>query len=104
MDKLYIAVLDEVPAHMVPVCVAHATLGSHLAFIGNVPGYATWLQDSFKKVVVKVNRKEFAKIAALENVYLSHENKTLNGEPCVAVVAPRVEYPNVIKFAKLYEV
>ena len=30
--KLYIAVLDEVPDHMVPVLVAHAILGAHIEF------------------------------------------------------------------------
>lgn len=99
--KLYIAVLNEIPSHMVPVCVAHATLGAHLTF-AQLPEYQDWLENSFRKVVLSVNRKEFEKIKTIPNVYLAHESKTLNAEKCVAVVAPRVEYPNVIKYAKLY--
>ena len=101
--KLYIAVLDEVPDHMVPVLVAHAVLGTHLQFHNRHAAYNEWLDTSFRKVVLKVNRKEFLKIQGLEPVYLGHENSTLNGEKSCAVVCPRTEYPNVIKFAKMWK-
>jgi hypothetical protein len=106
--KLYIAVLDEVPDFMVPTLVAHAVLGAHLQFYnrhgeGLTPDYNIWLLNSFKKVVVKVNRKEFTKIVELPNVFLAHENSTLGGEKSCAVVCPRTEYPNVIKFAKMWK-
>lgn len=105
--KLYIAVLDEVPDHMVPVLVAHAVLGAHIKFYESIFGayilYADWLEDSFKKVVLRVNRKEFLKISALDNVYLGHENSTLNGEKSCAVVCPRYDIPNVLKFAKMWK-
>lgn len=106
MLKLYIAVLDEVPDHMVPVLVAHAVLGAHMMFDGaDATHFAwnDWLDASFKKVVLKVNRKEFDKISLLENIYLAHENTTLNGEKSCAVVCPRLEYTNVIKFAKMWQ-
>lgn len=109
--KLYIAVLEEVPSHIVPTLVAHAVLGAHLQFsrayildeAGPCKAYVDWLGDSFKKVTLKVNQKEFDKIAALENVYLGHENTTLEGIKSCAIVCPRTEYPNVIKFAKLWQ-
>lgn len=113
-NKLYIAVLDEVPDHMVPVLVAHAVLGAHIEFSTQAegsaamltphmyPDYMGWLKDSFRKVVLKVNRKEFTKILALEDVFLAHENTTLGGEKSCAVVCPREVYPNVIKFAKMW--
>ena len=103
MLKLYIAVLDKVPDHMVPVLVAHAVLGAHLQFYEDHASYAEWLDMSFRKVVLKVNYKEFLKIQALDNVFLAHENTTLNGERSCAVVCPRTEYPNVIKFAKMWQ-
>ena len=105
--KLYIAVLDEVPDHMVPVLVAHAVLGAHLEFHSMSPEdstmYDKWLSTSFKKVVLKVNRKEFHKILLLDDVFTAHENSTLNAEKSCAVVCPRTEYPNVIKFAKMWQ-
>jgi hypothetical protein len=109
MAKLYIAVLDEFPDHMTPTLVAHAVLGAHLTF-HNTPyesavRYNNWLENSFKKCVVRVNQKEFSKIAALPYVYLGHENNTLEGRESCAVVCPmpREEIPNVLKFAKLWK-
>ncbi len=102
--KLYIAVLDEVPDHMVPVLVAHAVLGAHVRF--NISSYKNnypdWFRESFKKVVLKVNRKEFEKIK-LYSVYAAHENSTLNGEISCLVMEPTYDNPNVIKFAKMWK-
>ena len=102
--RLYIAVLDEFPDYMTPTLVAHAVLGAHLKFNCN-PQYQDWLSNSFKKCVVRVNRKEFEKICNLPDVYLGHENNTLNGEKSCAVVLPTVDnlLPNVLKFAKLWK-
>lgn len=110
--KMYIAVLDEFPDYMVPTLVAHAVLGAHLQFtkrdvfdpiVLGVTYYEEWLENSFKKCVVRVNQKEFDKIAALPDVYLGHENNTLEGRKSCAVVSPREELPNVLKFAKLWK-
>lgn len=100
--KLYIAVLDEFPDYMTPTLVAHSVLSAHLMFYDD-PLYIDWLNNSFKKCVVRVNRKEFDKITALPLVHLGHENHTLNGQPACVVVCPRPDpQPNVLKFAKLW--
>ena len=106
-SKLYIAILDSVPSHMVPVLVAHSMLGAHLEFKdlkdeAQRLTYLGWLVTSFRKVTVKVNAKEFAKIASMSGVYLGHENSTLEGTKSCAIICPRDEYPNVIKFSKLW--
>ena len=110
--KMYIAVLDTVPDHMVPVLVAHSVLGAHLRWNKPADKYETydplryynyWLTDSFRKCVLKVNSKEFAKISILPDVYAGHENTVLNGEPSCLVACPRSDWPNVIKFAKLWK-
>ena len=62
--KLYIAVLDESPDYMTPTLVAHAVLGAHFQF-QDEPLYKKWLEESFKKCVVRVNRREFERIANL---------------------------------------
>lgn len=102
--KMYIAVLDEFPDYMVPTLVAHAVLGAHLQFQDD-GHYNHWLRMSFKKVVVRVNQKEFDKISALDNVYLGHENTTLDGQKSCAVTYTKLneELPNVLKFAKLWK-
>lgn len=108
MSKMYIAVLDEVPDYMVPTLVAHTVLGAHLEFTSKhygrfaYPEYDTWLENSFKKCVVRVTEKEFDKIAALPDVYIGHEKNTLDGRDSCIVVCPREEFPNVLKFAKLW--
>ena len=48
------------------------------------------------------NEKEFYKISQLDRVYLGHENNTLHGAPACAVVCPRKDNPNVLRFAKLW--
>ena len=90
---------------MVPVVVAHAVLGAHLDFFtSELILYKDWLTHSFKKCVIKVNRKEFDKICnSVFPLYLGHENKTLNGEKCCAVTVVDNEVPNVLKFAKLWK-
>lgn len=106
--KLYVAVLDDVPDHMVPVLVAHAVLGADREFswhdgIQAIWEYLQWKEKSFKKVILRVNRKEFEKIKALDDVFLAHENTTLSGEKSCAVVCPRYDLPNVLKFAKMWK-
>ena len=116
--KLYIAVLDNVPDGMVPTLVAHSMLGAHLwlepidvpitsdcsTIVEERGLYKEWLSKSFRKCVVRVNRKEFEKISKLPLTYLGHENTTLNGEKSCAVVYPvwSDNLPNVLKFAKLW--
>lgn len=102
--KMYIAVLDNFPDYMVPTLVAHAVLGTPPTFNGDFI-YNLWLNNSFKKCVVRVNQKEFDKISALESVYLGFEKNTLEGKVSVAVVRPYAEdkdIPNVLKFARLW--
>lgn len=102
--RLYIAVLDEFPDYMTPTLVAHTMLGAHLE-LGKYAAYDTWLTDSFKKCVVRVNAKEFKKICDLPGTYVGHEKKTLDGRPSCAIPipVPDAEVPNVLKFAKLWK-
>jgi hypothetical protein len=101
VSKLYIAVLDEVPDYITPTLVAHSVLAAHLKFSG-LASYDNWLTNSFRKVVLKTNKREFEKIKQLDNVHEGYENKTLNGEISCLVVCPREDYPNVIRFAKMW--
>ncbi len=102
--KLYIAVLDRVPDFITPTLVAHTMLAAHLLFAENAV-YQDWLRNSFKKCVVRVNDREFAKIAELPGVYLGHENKTLDAIKSCAIPlpCPTDQLPNVLKFAKLWK-
>lgn len=105
--RLYIAVLDEFPDYMVPTLVAHSMLGAHLFFskLEHPNLYNEWLTQSFKKCVLRVNQKEFDKIAELPFTYLGHENKTLEARKSCAIPIPVQDevLPKVLKFAKLWK-
>lgn len=106
--KMYICVREEVPSFMVPTLVAHTVLGNDM-IMSQIPNwnrlelYSEWMHESFKKCVVKVNQKEWQKIIQIEHVFLGHENTTLEGRPSCAIPPIMFEYPNVIKFAKLWK-
>lgn len=103
--KVYIAVLDEVPDHMVPVLVAHSILWAHTFKNDACDLWNNWLHTSFRKCVVKVPRKEFNNILTNLPHSKGHENSTLNGETSCLVVDPvwSDEVPKVLKFAKLWK-
>lgn len=110
--KMYIAVLDEFPSFMVPTLVAHSVLAADMDFtnaecmiLGINKEYLEWKKNSFKKVVLKVNQKEFDKIKSSMYCYAGHENNTLGGKKSCLVTLPVYsdKVPNVLKFAKLWK-
>lgn len=105
MLKMYIAVLDAVPDYMVPTLVAHSVINGHRLFEGDKV-YDHWLLNSFKKVVLRVNAKEFEKIKNLPlECWVGHENTTLGGQPSCLVVMPvdSDNVPNVLKYARMWK-
>lgn len=104
MTKMYIAVLEDFPDFMTPTLVAHATLGYHLEQTKHFNSlYEHWLTTSFRKVVLRVNQKEFDKITQLPNVELYHESTVLQGKKSCAILVVDGDVPNVLKFAKLWK-
>lgn len=104
--KLYIAVLDEFPDYMVPTLVAHTMLRAHLIFtLLETSNYQEWLENSFKKCVLRVNTKEFEKIVKIPHTCLGYENNTLNAKISCAIPLPckQEDLPNVLKYAKLWK-
>lgn len=114
MKKMYIAVLDEAPDYMVPTLVAHSVINAHCKFssygffVEDQEGfevYGRWKEDSFRKVTLSVNRKEYDKIKNTLTCWEGHENTICEGKGSCLVVLP-VEsdaVPNVLKFAKLWK-
>ena len=111
MKKMYIAVLDEAPDYMVPTLVAHTILNAHTYFLGFHSGshefevYCDWWENSYRKVVLRVNRKEYEKIKLTGYSWEGHENTILDATPSCIIPLP-VEsdnVPNVLKFAKMWK-
>lgn len=109
-SKMYIAVHEDVDDFMVPTLVAHAILGKHLSMVNKTTTklhdleYFEWLDCSFKKVVVRVNQKEFDKIATLPDVYSAYERTQMQGKTsCLVWLYTEGDLPNVLKFAKLWK-
>lgn len=100
-SKMYIAVLDQVNDFIVPTLVAHSVLNAHIKFQDN-EDYKSWFTHSFKKCTLRVNQKEFENILKLDNIHLGCENTTLKGSTSCIIVCPRLDNPNVLKFAKLW--
>lgn len=111
--KMYIAVHDDVPDHMVPVVVAHAVLKHHILLTDSVYGdtdketeiYQKWLHNSYKKCIIRVNQKEFSKIDSDVYCTYHYESSVMNADECCLVCNPMHsgDLPNVLKYAKLWK-
>lgn len=104
MKKMYIAVLDEAPDYMVPTLVAHSILNAHIKF-QDEEIYKDWLTNSFRKVTLRVNRREFDKIRTTLVCHEGHENTICDALASCLVVMPvdSDNVPNVLKFSKLWK-
>ncbi len=56
--KMYILIKDTVPDEFAPVIAAHASLACYRQYEKDAD-LQTWVNDVFKKVVCRVNEKEF---------------------------------------------
>lgn len=97
MLKLYIAIHEDVPDHMVPILVAHTMINAHMAWHnrhgeGLTGKYNEWLRDSFRKCVVKANDKEFQKIAQLDRVFGGYDNTVLGVKLVALLRVPGKKY------------
>ena len=106
--KIYIAVLDTVPDNMVPVLVAHTILNAHRVFSYHnfyKEKYNDWLDNSYRKCVIQVSKKEFEKIAGTILSYGGFESNIENGAITCLVTMPvnSNNVPNVLKYAKLWK-
>ena len=98
--KLYILVKDSIDIGLAMTAVAHASLVAHLQFHKDLE-YQQWLNESFKKVVCKVNEKEFEKAKTFDNCVIITDSSLGHAEIAI-VFKPRNEFPKPFKFYKLY--
>jgi hypothetical protein len=85
---------------MVPVIAAHASLKNYLEYC-NEPEIGDWLKYSFRKVVCKVNRKEFNTAMGFDKISIVTES-SISDKSLAIVLTPRNEWPKPVKFYKLW--
>ena len=97
--KMYILVKETLSVGIAMTAVAHASVACFRQY-EHTRQMQDWL-SSFKKVVCKVNDKEFEKAKEFEcNVIL--KESTLNGLETAIAFMPREEYPKAFKHYRLY--
>lgn len=99
--KMYILVRDDVPDNFVPVITAHASLACYKAYESE-PAMQQWINSIFKKVVCKVNLKEFENAKNEAQHVVITESALHNQEVCIAF-CPREEYSKAFRFYKMWK-
>lgn len=103
-SKMYIAILDEAPDYMVPTLVAHSVVNAHIN-MNWFPEYRDWLENSFRKVTIRVSRAEYQKIKDnCDEWWEGSENTICEGKGCCLVILPMEseDRPHVLRAAKLW--
>lgn len=99
--KMYILIKDNVPDKLVPVIAAHASLACYKQF-EQEEAMIQWINGIFKKVVCKVNEKEFSN-AKMEEKHLVLIESSLDHQEVCVVFCPRDEYSKQFRFFKMWE-
>ena len=97
---MYILIKENVPDKMVPVIAAHASLACYKEYEYD-ESMVEWINSIFKKVVCKVNEKEFANAKAEEKHVVLTESTLDHQEVCI-VFCPRPEYAKQFKYFKMW--
>ena len=97
---MYILIKDDVDLGHAILASAHASLSCYLTFKGD-PTLEDWALNSFRKVVCKVNAKEFEKAKSYPDFRIMTEMALANDEIAL-VFKPRDDWPEFFKWLKLY--
>ena len=98
--KMYILIPDDIPMGHAINSAAHAGLACYLKFRDD-RDMRWWLDESFKKVTVKVTREQFNEAKQVEDHVLLTES-ALNGQEVALAFKPRPSWPEKFKFYPLY--
>ena len=100
---MYILVKDSVDLGHAILTVAHSAVACCREFKDD-PYFKDWIENSFRKVVCKVNQKEFDRAKTFEKGIIMTES-ALDNEEISIIFCPRPndEWPDPIKWYKLYK-
>jgi len=99
---MYIFIKDNIPDNMAPVVAAHASLSCYLTFEKNVD-MIKWRTTSFKKVVCRVNDKEFEELKNSNLLFNVTTESSLGGKEVAITFCPIETYPKNFKNFKLWK-
>ena len=98
--KMYILIKDDIDLGHAMLAVGHGVLACYREFECD-PVMQNWFKNSYRKVVCKVNQKEFDN-AKLFPKYVLMTESALDGGETAIVLCPRQEWPKALKWYKLY--
>lgn len=98
--KMYILIRESVPTGFAVLGAAHASLAAYLKF-KDTPEVAEWLSGPFYKTICRVTDAEFERAKAVDDHVVLTES-ALDGAEVAIAFRPRVEWPKMFRFFKLY--
>lgn len=98
--KMYILIKESVPPKFAPVIAAHASLACYKKFEQD-EDMQTWINSIFKKVVCRVNDKEFEN-AKKEERHLVLTESALDNQEVAIAFSPRTEYSKQFRFFRMW--
>jgi hypothetical protein len=99
--KMYIAIRESIPVGFAINSASHGSLIAYLKWHMDDVDFQDWMLYSFKKVTCRVTDAEFAQLKKIDKVVVVTES-ALNGEEVAVVLAPRKEWPEIVRQLKLY--
>ncbi len=98
--KMYVLVRDDIPLGFAMVAVAHTSLAGYLKFQDSSE-IKEWLSGPSFKAVCKANAKEFENAKLVPDRVVLTELALCNQDDAIAF-KPRLEWPKMFKFRRLY--
>lgn len=98
---MYILIRSSVPDGFAPLIAAHASLACYRAFEDD-PDMQAWVSGIFRKVVCRVNDKEFATAKTFEKSVILTESALDDQEVCIAF-CPREAWPKPFRFYSMWK-
>ncbi len=98
---MYILIKDDVPDKFAPLIAAHAALACYKKYETETD-MQTWINGIFKKVVCRVNAKEFERAKTEDRQVLLTESALENAEVALAF-CPRGTYSKAFRFYKMWQ-
>lgn len=100
--KMYILIPDDVPDNYVPVSSAHASLINYKRYPNDI-GMRCWLEQSFRKVVVKATHEEIEKAKTLADKFTDVTESNLDGMLVAVSFCPRAYFDPFFKTLPLWK-